>query len=336
MELTFADRRMARLSRSRLQQLANARAALADRREARRPLDPVLVRLLNPNRWRHIHNRIISYLNETEFAALLQVPNRRLRKNLLNQPPPRKQVCEALKPRPLGSRNQLLHGQRTTCWITSQYFPPPSLRQCEGSQLGLNYDDMHNSTFEICAECSIDALMMYQPAMRVQVSPLCRTCSLADADAQRFPGSWTCRCLSPSSSRALNARLCYRCREALCDRMKAMIVPNMQAKLPVLTPQIPAILGDERRWRTRSVLLGGWLTGCRECRITGAPLVRSYYENPINFFGPALPPDDPRYENWRDPVWQFHAMRCMVFKCLECDGNVGWYSVALAHLFANS
>jgi hypothetical protein len=318
---------MPRRSHAQRRALINARAVLAAQREASRP---VLIRLLNPYRWRTIHDPIIRYLNETEFRNLLQV-NKILRARLLDQPPPRKEVCEALKSWPLGSQNQMLHGQRASCWITSCNFPPSSLRPCEGPQLGIWYgNDMHNSTCEICADCSNDALFMFHPEMHLKISPLCRTCSHADVAAQRFPGTWTCRCLSPISSRNVRARLCYRCRRTLCDRLERRGIRNMAAKLPVRRPWIPVAARDERRWRTKTEeMLGGWLVGCRSCRISGTRLVQSYYDNPLNFFGPTHHPNDPNYENWRDPVWQFQAMRCMVFKCLECDGNIGWYSVAL-------
>jgi hypothetical protein len=325
---------MPKCSRAQRRALANARAALAARRAARQPPDVMLVRLLNPNRWRHIHNLIISYLNETEFANLLGVPNRRLRKNLLDHPPPRKKVCEAHKHWPLGPLNGRIDGQFTTCWITSRHFQPPSLRPCEGPQLGINYaippEKMHNSTFEICADCANDALFTYHPDQSFRFTPLCRPCSLADADAQCFPSTWTCRCLSPFSSRAVKARLCQRCRRVLSAGLELKFFLNMETKLPVRRPWIPVADADELRWRTAEEdMLGGWLVGCRSCGIGDMALIQSYYDNPVNWFGPIHNPNDPNYENWRDRDWQFKAMRCMVLKCLECDGNVGWYSVAL-------
>ena len=191
---------MPRRTRAQREALARLHVLNAAHREARRTPYPVLVRLLNPNQWRHIQDAIIKYLNKTEFANLPRPSNRRLRATLLSQPP-RKSVCQALKASPVDDQNDEIDGQRSTCWITSQNFPPPSLRPCEGPQAWATYHPldlppMHNSTFEIYADCSNNALFHLPPLFHIKISRPYRPCSLADADAQRFPMSWTCRCFS--------------------------------------------------------------------------------------------------------------------------------------------
>ena len=327
---------MPKRSRAQREALANARAVLAARRAARRPPDVMLLRLLDPSRWRHVHNLVISYLNETEFRNLLQLPNRRLRRNLLDRPPPRIRMCEGVKNWPLGPSERLIDGQYTRCWVTSRLFPPPSLRPCEGPKLGIDYtqppEEMHRATFEICADCSNDALISFSPGQQQILTPLCRPCSLADVDAQRFPLTWTCRCLSPFSSFEMRARLCQRCRQFMHARQFWNNIFLMDRKLPVIRPWIPVADANESRWRTREKdMIGSWLVGCRSCGIADMALLQSYYDNPLNWFGPTHHPDDPNYENWRDRRWHYKAMQCMVFKCLTCDGNVGWHTVAAAY-----
>ena len=322
--------------------MAKLHAANAARRAANQRRDPVLMRLLTPNQWRHIHNGIIRLLNETEFANLLQASNRIMRANLLNNPPPRKKVCEALKGLPVNNQGDYVAGQHSACWITSQNFPPPSLRPCEGPSLGLVYPasdatpPMHHSTFEICADCSNDALFSFPPLAHLKVSPLCRFCSRADGVANRFPQSWTCRCVTPFSSNNVRARLCHRCRDALCQELERRALINMATKLPVLHPWIPVAARDQRRWRVRSQRLGGWHVGCRGCQRGARALVETYLANPLNYTGPFLPSTSPRYENPKDRAWQFQAQRDMVFKCLECDGNVGWRSKAFRSVDART
>ena len=311
-----------------------ARKAKADNVARRRGLDRGIYALLDDDDG-PIRAHILSQLNRTEHTNLRLVCRAINRQLSTGRAPILIDVCEARKVqgfRANGPGNGLgplgvvpMFGPAAQCSVFSRGNPTIRLRPCEGpTRFGTTY---HRPTMEICGNCALDAIYLLDPLVQsMAITPLCKQCSLADLANHPNPGRWMCRCVSPYSAGKILARLCYQCRVAIGSRHQASLSGLLRQKVPVLDANIPDASNNSRRWRRPDQrLFGGWQVGCRGCQMGWQQLQESYLVDPV--LGPTWPRTDPRFEDYRDPIWSYGGLSSMVFKCLVCDQNVGWHSV---------
>ena len=307
----------------------------ADDLARRRGVDGVLYNLLNDSDG-PLRADILSRLNRTEYTNLRLVSRAINRQLTKGRAPILIDFCEARKLQrfqangpgnglgPLGIGPSIAPSAQ--CSVFSRGNPTITLRPCEGpTRFGTA---RHRPTMEICGNCALDAVHFLDPLVQsMAITPLCKQCSLTDLANHPNPRGWMCRCVSHYSSAKILARLCYECRIVLESHHRASLPGLLRQKVPVLDATIPDANNDPRRWRRIDPrLLGAWQVGCRGCQMGWRQLQQSYMVDP--FGGPNWPRNHARYENYLDMHWSYNGQNSMVFKCLVCDQNVGWHSVA--------